>query len=73
MGLREVIPFDAYLIDKFGAEYVQEHITNNLHTVSDYLKQGQQWGALELGTAGAADQLTLCMKELKVRNRWKKM
>lgn len=86
-GLQEVVCFDTYLTEKFGADYIQENIVSNIESLMQYLRQGQQWSMLELSAAGdtspargapavppvpANDQLTMCMKELKVRNRWKK-
>ncbi len=86
-GLREVVDFDAYLLTKFGADFIGDNITANMPGVGACLQKGQDWasagsagsgggggsgGNSGSGASNSAELLSACMRELKLKNKWKK-
>lgn len=80
-GLSEVVALDSYLEGKFGADFIRDNLTSMLSSVAECLRTGQQWaegghglitGDSGGGSNGSSEQLTACMKELKLKNKWKK-
>ena len=81
-GLSEIVNFDQYLEDKFGADFLHENITNGVLRIGECLRTGQVWSGIgnnsvensmvSSGSDNSAELLSVCMKELKLKNKWKR-
>ena len=81
-GLSEIVNFDRYLEDKFGADFLRENITNGVLRIGECLRTGQIWSGIgsssvensmvNSGSDNSAELLSVCMKELKLKNKWKR-
>ncbi len=78
----EIVNFDQYLEDKFGVDFLRENITSGVLSVGEYLQKGQIWSGDSDKSAensmvngsidNSAELLSVCMKELKLKNKWKR-
>lgn len=78
----EIVNFDQYLEDKFGVDFLRENITTGVLSVGDCLHKGRIWsGDSDNGVENSmingsidnsAELLSVCMKELKLKNKWKR-
>ena len=65
-GLEQELGFQSYLENKFSIEYLQASICPHLSVVKEtILSEGDG-----VQTAAAAEQLQVCIKELRHRKRW---
>eukprot|EP01032_Pedospumella_encystans_P008107 gene8107-9656_t len=82
IGLSEIVNFDQYLEDKFGADFLRENVTNGVLRIGECLRTGQLWSGIgsnsvensmvNSGSDNSAELLSVCMKELKLKNKWKR-